>query len=129
MRYLFTVVALTLASFVSFPAQSLREAAKKLGGAADNTFNAEFQQRSLVSRDELVGAAPRSFRLERGTLGFDRVVKPMLAQQLIQATIEWMACACRQLGGRHPHRRLPRACTFTHGHARSLVRRPDRVDV
>ena len=54
MRYLFTVVALTLASFVSFPAQSLREAAKKLGGAADNTFNAEFQQRS---RDELVSAS------------------------------------------------------------------------
>lgn len=51
MRHLVIISALIVGSIVSLPAQSLREAAKKHGGSADNTYTAEYQQRS---RDELI---------------------------------------------------------------------------
>jgi hypothetical protein len=74
--------------------------------------------------------------IKPGTLRFDEIIEAMLAQQLIQPSIKRMTRACRQVGRRHPHRRLSAAFSFAHRHGRSVVRdfsvvdrRPRRVCV
>lgn len=67
-----------------------------------------------------------SFRPKRGTPGFGEIIESVLAQQLIQASVEGVARRRRQSRCRDPHRRLP--VTFAHRHARSVVRMITTVD-
>jgi hypothetical protein len=48
-------------------------------------------------------------------VAFGELVEPILAQQLIQAPVEWMTRSRRQIRRRDPQRRLPIA--FAHRHA------------
>lgn len=51
-------------------------------------------------------------RIKAASLGFGKIVEPVLAQQLIQATIKRLACGRRQVRRRDPHRRLSIAFAF-----------------
>jgi len=57
-------------------------------------------------------ANPRSCRT-----GLQRIVEPVLAQQLIEAPTKGATRGRRQVRSRDPHRRLPRAFAFAHRHA------------
>jgi hypothetical protein len=54
-------------------------------------------------------------RIKASGLRFHEIVEPMLAQQLIQASIERVARGRRQVRRRNPHRRLSIACAFAMG--------------
>jgi len=114
MRHLFIVSALIVASFVSLPAQSLRDAAKKLGGAADNTYNAEPQRRSrdeLVSTSEMIVHARisgiRTLLVEDDTLVATeyyfvplQMIKQVIAQRSAARPGAMPPLTVRRIGGR-----------------------------
>jgi hypothetical protein len=81
-----------------------------------NAFEVADQQQPEINARRQAGPAHR-LGVTPGALALGELVEPMLAQQLIQAPVEWMTRSRRQIRRRDPHRRLPIAFAFAHRHA------------
>jgi DNA-binding transcriptional LysR family regulator len=70
-----------------------------------NAFEVPDQQQPEVDAGRQARATHR-LRVEAGALAFDEIIESVLAQQLIQAPVEWMTGRRRQLRRCDPHRWL-----------------------
>ena len=83
---------------------------------------AEQQHPDVAARRQTRPAHPVG--VERRALALDEGVETRLVEDTIQAFIERVTSASRQVGAGHPHRRLPRAAaTFAHGHGQECSTR------